>query len=75
MEMEDSSRAPPQDLALVDCSSLQNGGLAQVAAALPGLRRLSLIKIPWLTNSCVDGALARLGALTRLQLSDNGNIT
>lgn len=65
----------PQDLALVDSSSLQNAGLAQVAAALPRLRRLSLIKIPWLTNSCISGALTRLHHLTRLQLSDNANIT
>lgn len=59
----------------MDCSSLQNAGLAALTASLPQLRRLSLIKIPWLTNSCVGGALMRLGVLTCLQLHDNSNIT
>jgi len=69
------SAATLQELALVDCSSLQNAGLAALTASLPQLRRLSLIKIPWLTNSCVGGALMRLGVLTCLQLHDNGNIS
>lgn len=64
-----------QDLGLVDCSTLQNRGLAQLTELLPQLKELSLVKVPWLTDSCVRQSLTRLSHLTHLQLADSGQLT
>lgn len=64
-----------QDLGLVDCSTLQNGGLAQLTELLPQLTQLSLIRVPWLTDSCIRQSLTQLTCLSRLQLADNSQIT